>query len=77
MSSHVSTLNYELPYREILGGVTGIRRKHFELINGFSNRYFGWGIRIFDLVELAEFITYCFFVFLKVVKVNLNNFFSV
>jgi hypothetical protein len=42
MSVHVNTFNYELPYKEILGGVTSIRKEHFELINGFSNLYFGW-----------------------------------
>jgi hypothetical protein len=51
MSSHVNTFNYELPYKEILGGVTAIRRKHFEMINGFSNLYFGWGGEDDDFAE--------------------------
>lgn len=42
MSCNVNTFGYVLPYKEILGGVTAIRRKHFEMINGFSNLYFGW-----------------------------------
>ena len=41
MSIEVNTLQYELPYKEIFGGVSAIKRKHFELINGYSNLYFG------------------------------------
>lgn len=43
MSSAVSTLQYKIPYDRIFGGVTGFSREHYELINGFSNLYFGWG----------------------------------
>jgi hypothetical protein len=42
MSIAVNTLKYALPYKEIFGGVSAIRRDHFELINGYSNSYFGW-----------------------------------
>ena len=42
MSANVNTFDYVLPYKEIMGGVTAMSRKHFELINGFSNIYFGW-----------------------------------
>lgn len=34
---------FRLPYNAIFGGVTGFTTKHFKLINGFSNLYFGWG----------------------------------
>jgi hypothetical protein len=47
MSSVVNTFAYELPYKEIMGGVTAMRRKHFEMINGFSNIYFGWVISFY------------------------------
>lgn len=42
MSCNVNTFKYKLPYKEILGGVTSIKKEHFQLINGFSNSYFGW-----------------------------------
>lgn len=32
-----------LPYRTIFGGVSAINREHFELLNGFSNSFWGWG----------------------------------
>lgn len=32
-----------LPYAGIFGGVCAISREHFELLNGFSNMFFGWG----------------------------------
>lgn len=44
MSTCVNTFDYKLPYKEIMGGVTAVNRKHFELVNGFSNLYFGWVI---------------------------------
>jgi len=44
MSIAVNTLGYRLPYKEIFGGVSAIRSEHFELVNGYSNLYFGWVI---------------------------------
>ena len=35
--------NYTIKYGFIFGGVTAFRPAHFEKVNGFSNRYFGWG----------------------------------
>lgn len=32
-----------LPYGTYFGGVAGMSRTHFELINGFSNIFWGWG----------------------------------
>lgn len=42
MSVMINTFDYVLPYKEILGGVTAIKKEHFKLVNGFSNIYFGW-----------------------------------
>lgn len=52
MSVIINTFNYEMQYKEIMGGVTAIRRDHFEQINGFSNSYFGW---VFNKLHLLEF----------------------
>ncbi|CAF3751224.1 unnamed protein product [Rotaria magnacalcarata] len=43
MSVAVNTLNYELPYRTIFGGVSALTIEQFKSVNGFSNQYFGWG----------------------------------
>ena len=32
-----------LPYGNYFGGVSALSRQDFEAINGFSNKYFGWG----------------------------------
>ncbi|XP_022914033.1 beta-1,4-N-acetylgalactosaminyltransferase bre-4 [Onthophagus taurus] len=43
MSVAVNTMNYKLPYSRIFGGVSAITREHFEILNGFSNSFWGWG----------------------------------
>jgi len=32
-----------VPYNGIFGGVTAFKQQHFELVNGFSNQFYGWG----------------------------------
>ncbi|XP_020626949.1 beta-1,4-galactosyltransferase 2-like [Orbicella faveolata] len=34
---------FSLPYEQIFGGAGSFSREHFELINGFSNKFWGWG----------------------------------
>ncbi|KAK4470830.1 hypothetical protein MN116_006347 [Schistosoma mekongi] len=43
LSVGVSTWNYMLPYRSLIGGVLKISIEHFIMINGYSNSYWGWG----------------------------------
>ncbi|XP_064617399.1 beta-1,4-galactosyltransferase 4-like [Liolophura sinensis] len=38
-----SNSNYTLPYRTYFGGVTSMTRRHYLKINGYSNRFYGWG----------------------------------
>ncbi|XP_026817784.1 beta-1,4-galactosyltransferase 4-like [Rhopalosiphum maidis] len=44
---HMATANNKyggrMPYEDYFGGVVGINRTQFELVNGFSNMYWGWG----------------------------------
>lgn len=32
-----------LPYKDLFGGVSALTLAHFELVNGFSNSFWGWG----------------------------------
>ncbi|KAJ3644773.1 hypothetical protein Zmor_022478 [Zophobas morio] len=43
MSVAVDIFKYRLPYPAIFGGVSAINREHFEVLNGFSNSFWGWG----------------------------------
>lgn len=43
LSVAVDKFNYRLPYTTIFGGAGSFSREHFELINGFSNKFWGWG----------------------------------
>ncbi|XP_050422835.1 beta-1,4-N-acetylgalactosaminyltransferase bre-4-like [Adelges cooleyi] len=43
MSVAIDKFKYRLPYKDIFGGVVGMSRYHFQLVNGFSNMFWGWG----------------------------------
>lgn len=43
MSSSIDIFRFNLPYKEIMGGVGAIDSNKFKIINGFSNLYEGWG----------------------------------
>uniref|UniRef100_A0A0A9Z9N9 Beta-1,4-N-acetylgalactosaminyltransferase n=2 Tax=Lygus hesperus TaxID=30085 RepID=A0A0A9Z9N9_LYGHE len=43
MSAAVDVFNYRLPYADIFGGVSAMSKTQFEKVNGFSNKYWGWG----------------------------------
>lgn len=43
---HISSPEYHpnYNYSKFFGGILLINNKHFELVNGMSNRYYGWGL---------------------------------
>ena len=43
LARHVEQYNYKTQYETYLGGVVLFPKSKFELINGFSNNYWGWG----------------------------------
>jgi predicted glycosyltransferase involved in capsule biosynthesis len=46
---------YRLPYADIFGGVSALRRDHFERVNGFSNEFWGWGGEDDDMANRIKF----------------------
>ncbi|XP_026756310.1 beta-1,4-N-acetylgalactosaminyltransferase bre-4-like [Galleria mellonella] len=43
MSASIDKLNFKLPYEDIFGGVSAMTLEQFVKVNGFSNKYWGWG----------------------------------
>lgn len=42
-ATHASQFGWKMPFPEYFGGVVAFKRQHFEDINGYSNRFEGWG----------------------------------
>ncbi|CAB3364059.1 Hypothetical predicted protein [Cloeon dipterum] len=55
MSVAVDVFSYKLPYAEIFGGVSAMRKEQFELVNGFSNLFWGWGGEDDDMANRIKF----------------------
>lgn len=43
LAAAAEQFNWMLPYPQYFGGVTIFNNESFELINGYSNEYWGWG----------------------------------
>jgi len=43
LSAFVSEFNYKLPYNDIFGGAVMFNKKDFIKVNGYSNKFLGWG----------------------------------
>ena len=50
-----------LPYNGIFGGVSALSKEHMEKVNGFSNKYFGWGGEDDDMYQRFDLL-YCLLV---------------
>ena len=51
LASQLSNYNYGMPYDEYFGGVTLFNKYDFEVVNGYSNNYQGWGFEDDDLLN--------------------------
>ncbi|XP_077129104.1 beta-1,4-galactosyltransferase 1-like [Ranitomeya variabilis] len=43
MANSLDKFNFRLPYNTIFGGVVAFTKEQFLKVNGFSNRFWGWG----------------------------------
>merc|ERR1712012_270793 len=43
LSAHLDQFRFLLPYRQLAGGVLAILTSQFQIADGFSNGFFGWG----------------------------------
>ena len=50
MTFHI-LYSFRLPYASIFGGVGAFTKEQFEKINGFSNKFWGWGGEDDDLYK--------------------------
>ena len=41
--SAIDKFKYKLPYKDIFGGVSAMSTKDFKKVNGYSNKFWGWG----------------------------------
>lgn len=51
LAGKVSQFGYKMPYPTYFGGVTKFCNKTFELINGYSNDFWGWGAEDDDIYK--------------------------
>lgn len=51
MSVSVDTMDFGIPYEGIFGGVSAVSTEHFKAVDGYPNRYWGWGGEDDDLSE--------------------------
>ncbi|XP_046551401.1 beta-1,4-N-acetylgalactosaminyltransferase bre-4-like [Haliotis rubra] len=54
MSVAIDIHNYKLYYKGAFGGVTALTKEHMNQVNGFSNRYFGWGKEDDDMLRRVK-----------------------
>ncbi|XP_045774812.1 beta-1,4-N-acetylgalactosaminyltransferase bre-4 [Maniola jurtina] len=58
MSASIDKLNFKLPYEDIFGGVSAMTLEQFTKVNGFSNKYWGWGGEDDDMFYRLKKVNY-------------------
>jgi hypothetical protein len=43
LATKCEQFNYQMPCRDYFGGVVIMSKKHFSIVNGFPNEFWGWG----------------------------------
>ena len=55
LASRVEQFNWGIPYQLYFGGITSFPSKVFEKVNGYSNRYWGWGCEDDDMFYRIQY----------------------
>ncbi|ROT81379.1 Beta-1,4-N-acetylgalactosaminyltransferase bre-4 [Penaeus vannamei] len=55
MSIAIDSMGYKLPYNDIFGGVSAMTADQFRTVNGFSNKFWGWGGEDDDMSNRIKF----------------------
>lgn len=55
MSIAIDVMKYKLPYNDIFGGVSAMTVDQFRAVNGFSNKFWGWGGEDDDMSNRIKF----------------------
>lgn len=58
ISVAVDKFNYRLPYYSIFGGITSLSVDHMIALNGYSNKYWGWGGEDDDMYQRIKWANY-------------------
>lgn len=55
---NVNFLHDRLPYKDIFGGVSALTLDQFKTVNGFSNKFWGWGGEDDDMANRLKYHDY-------------------
>ncbi|XP_022822672.1 beta-1,4-N-acetylgalactosaminyltransferase bre-4-like [Spodoptera litura] len=58
LSAAVDVFRYKLPYKTLFGGVSAMTNEQLRKVNGYSNKYWGWGGEDDDMADRLKINNY-------------------
>ncbi|CAH1639054.1 unnamed protein product [Spodoptera littoralis] len=58
LSAAVDVFKYKLPYKTLFGGVSAMTNEQLRKVNGYSNKYWGWGGEDDDMADRLKINNY-------------------
>lgn len=58
LSAAVDVFKYKLPYKNLFGGVSAMTNEQLRKVNGYSNKYWGWGGEDDDMADRLKINNY-------------------